>query len=173
MTFPDLRIVNRTEIHLFAQMTGGDGRGGNDRATILARIRQKHCRILIVDDEPLFRNSIELRMRRYQAELDFAAAGNRAIEKATSAERPFDLILLDIRLQKLNGSGAAEPDGVDVYDTLLHKGVTTPILFMTAYVDDNVREKVAARKKKLHRKESPALFEEIESILLHCRGGDA
>jgi DNA-binding response OmpR family regulator len=58
-------------------------------------------RILIVDDEPNIVISLEFLMQREGFEVTTAGDGEAALRAL--AERPFDLVVLDIMLPKVNG----------------------------------------------------------------------
>ncbi len=58
-------------------------------------------RILIVDDEPNIVISLDFLMRREGYEVAVAADGEAALQAI--AERPPDLVLLDVMLPRLNG----------------------------------------------------------------------
>jgi DNA-binding response OmpR family regulator len=58
-------------------------------------------RILIVDDEPNIVLSLEFLLRREGFEVEVAGDGEAAL--AALAERPADLVLLDVMMPKLNG----------------------------------------------------------------------
>jgi len=58
-------------------------------------------RILIVDDEPNIVLSLEFLLRREGFEVEVAGDGEAAL--AALAERPANLVLLDVMMPKLNG----------------------------------------------------------------------
>jgi len=58
-------------------------------------------RILIVDDEPSIVISLEYLMKREGFEVSVAADGEAAL--AAVADRPPDLVILDVMMPKLNG----------------------------------------------------------------------
>jgi DNA-binding response OmpR family regulator len=79
-------------------------------------------RILIADDEEGIRESLSLILGD-EHELAFATDGQEALDKLS--REPFELVLLDIKMPKL--------DGLEVLRRLQGNGVTTPILVLTAY----------------------------------------
>jgi CheY-like chemotaxis protein len=93
------------------------------------------ARILIVEDERLIAIDLQRRLTRlgYRV-VALAASGMEAIQKAL-ALRP-DLVLMDIRLQ-------GEIDGVEAAQQI-HASVAIPVVFMTAYVDEETLQRVRA-----------------------------
>lgn len=87
-------------------------------------------RILVVEDEPNVINFIEQGLKEEGYVVDVADDGELALDFAQTY--PYDLIILDILLPKLNGRQVAR--------TLRARGITTPILMLTALddVDDRV-----------------------------------
>ena len=79
-------------------------------------------RILIVEDEPDLVLTLQEDLRRQGYETGVAGDGERAVQRGTT--EPWDLILLDVMLPKL--------DGFDVCAALRAAGVTTPIVMLTA-----------------------------------------
>lgn len=79
-------------------------------------------RILIADDEEGIRESLRLILDR-EYEVDMAADGQETIAKL-AAER-FDLLLLDMKMPKL--------DGIAVMRQLKEQQITVPVLVLTAY----------------------------------------
>lgn len=79
-------------------------------------------RILIVEDEANMRLGLKDNLEFESYEVDMAEDGQVAIDKITT--NTYDLILLDIMLPKISG--------LDVCRTARNKGVTTPIIFLTA-----------------------------------------
>jgi DNA-binding response OmpR family regulator len=79
-------------------------------------------RVLIVDDEPELCEQIALILRQQQYTVDTAGDGTLALDKIFTD--PYDLIVLDIMLP--------EKDGFAVLEELRRKGVTIPVLMLTA-----------------------------------------
>ena len=87
-------------------------------------------RILVVDDEAPMRVALEQTLRSEGFKVATAADGEAGLELAST--EPFDLILLDVMMPKL--------DGYAVCKSLRKHGCKTPILMLTAkgQVDDRV-----------------------------------
>lgn len=79
-------------------------------------------RVLVVEDEEAIAQGLVLNLRRKGYEVDLAADGMEAVEKAGQGE--YDLILLDVRLPTL--------DGFEVCQHLRRGDDFTPILILTA-----------------------------------------
>ncbi|HTU26862.1 MAG TPA: ATP-binding protein [Pirellulales bacterium] len=81
-----------------------------------------HHRILVVDDGDTNRKLIQLVLGRVGARVEAAENGRQAVERATT--EPFDLILMDMQMPVMDGYEAAA--------TLRERGVTVPIIALTA-----------------------------------------
>jgi len=79
-------------------------------------------RILLVEDEPGLVLTLTDRLEAEGYHVDSATDGETAIARATA--EPFDVILLDVMLPRR--------DGFDVCRTVRQRGVTAPILMLTA-----------------------------------------
>jgi DNA-binding response OmpR family regulator len=84
------------------------------------------ARILIVEDEPDIVMSLEEDLRRQGYETGVATDGARGL--ALGQESGWDLILLDVMLPRM--------DGFDVCAGLRRAGVRTPIILLTARVQE-------------------------------------
>ena len=82
----------------------------------------RRMRILIADDEAGIRESLSLILGD-EYELFFASDGEDALGKLKT--QPVDVILLDIKMPKL--------DGLEVLNELKSEGIKTPVLILTAY----------------------------------------
>ena len=87
-------------------------------------------RILIIEDEPDIVISLEEDLRRQGYETTVAQDGEVGLDRAT--HEPWDLILLDVMLPKL--------DGFDVCAGIRKAGVTTPIIMLTARSRESEKE---------------------------------
>ena len=96
-------------------------------------------RVLIVEDSPLVRRMYGLVFSKREHELTTAEDGRKALEVLTTDARPFDLILLDLRMPDM--------DGVEFIRALRLTGRfrTIPIVLTTVEPDtsDLLREAVA------------------------------
>jgi len=91
-------------------------------------------KILIADDEPDYVKIVALRLRKSGYHIIVATNGEEALACARTANP--DLILLDIRLPKMDGFEVCRRVKKD---PLLSR---IPVLFASAHVSDNVRETV-------------------------------
>ena len=82
-------------------------------------------RILLVDDEPLIVKGLKYSLEQDGYQTDSAADGEEALNKFFN--EPFDLILLDVMLPKL--------DGIEVCQRIREKS-DVPIIMLTAKGDD-------------------------------------
>ena len=87
--------------------------------------------ILLVEDEAALRMTLGDRLRKEGYVVDCAGDGEEGLQKAT--QQPFDLIVLDVMLPRL--------DGFEVCRHLRDAGRDTPVLMLTAR--DRTADKVA------------------------------
>jgi two-component system, OmpR family, response regulator MprA len=88
-------------------------------------------RILVVDDEPAVRDSLERALRLEGYDIELAANGSEAL--AAVARQPPDALLLDLMMPRI--------DGLEVCRRLRTQGDRTPVLVLTAR--DAVSDRVA------------------------------
>ncbi len=81
------------------------------------------ARLLVVDDDRTFRRSTAALLREDGYDVSEAADGSEAVEQIR--ERPFDLILLDLRMPGL--------DGIGLVEVLRTWGHDTPILMISGF----------------------------------------
>src|SRR5436190_1854744 len=79
-------------------------------------------RILVVDDEPTVRDSLDRALRLDGYEVELAAGGEEGLTKAGS--RPPDAIVLDVLMGGM--------DGLETCRELRARGARTPVLMLTA-----------------------------------------
>ena len=91
-------------------------------------------KILVVDDEPDLRLSLAQVLREAGHDVDVASDGESAI--AMLAERPFHLVVSDVRLPKL--------DGLELLRRVRREFPATEVMLMTAY--GSISDAVAAIK---------------------------
>ncbi|HBG76899.1 response regulator transcription factor [Eubacteriales bacterium mix99] len=82
-------------------------------------------RILIVDDEPAIIKGLSFSLKQDGYEIDSAADGEEAVEKFNS--NPYDLIILDVMLPRLNG--------LEVLERIREQS-RIPVIMLTAKGED-------------------------------------
>ncbi len=96
------------------------------------------ARILAVDDEPENCKSIQMLMKDVGISVDIATGGEEAVrlvKDASGARRGYDIILLDWKMPGM--------DGVETEKRIRSfVPVSVPIIFLTAYDGDEVREEI-------------------------------
>ncbi|MDK2791473.1 MAG: two-component system, NtrC family, response regulator AtoC [Deferribacteres bacterium] len=87
--------------------------------------------ILIVDDDDNMQSALFETVKRMNFDVDVASDGSEGFDMAM--KKPYDLIISDIRMPKI--------DGLKMYEMLKSAGINTPICFITAYgtVDNAVK----------------------------------
>ncbi len=120
-------------------------------------------RILLVEDEPSLVLTLTDRLVSEGYRVEIAGDGNSAL--AHAEEGPFDLVLLDVMLPGKNG--------FDVCRDLRQRGVSTPVLMLTArtqVVDRVVGLKLGADDYLTKPFEMIELLARIEALLRRSRG---
>ena len=85
-------------------------------------VAERASRVLVVEDEEAIAQGLVFNLKRKGYEVDLASDGAAALEMALA--EPFDLIVLDVRLPKV--------DGFEVCRRLRGDGLFLPILMLTA-----------------------------------------
>jgi CheY-like chemotaxis protein len=88
-----------------------------------AKISPRH--VLVIDDERLIRWSVSETLTDLGASVEQADSAAAAIRMITTAVRPFDVIVTDLRLPDM--------DDLTLMRTLRRSSPDTPIVLMTAY----------------------------------------
>jgi two-component system copper resistance phosphate regulon response regulator CusR len=89
-------------------------------------------KVLVVEDDRTVGQFVQRGLEEQRYNVDLVSEGQAGLERASSAE--YDVIVLDLRLPGLSG--------VDVLRTMRDRGITTPVLVLTA--QDAVESKVQA-----------------------------
>ena len=126
---------------------------GRGRGRRLNRMEKKNS-ILVVDDDHAHRTMLKTLLGGWGYRIEEADDGGTAIEKVK--ERPFDLILMDIRMVKISGLEALS--AIKSYNPAI------PIIIMTAY--SSVETAVEALKNGAYDYlTKPLDFDELRLIL--------
>jgi two-component system alkaline phosphatase synthesis response regulator PhoP len=128
-------------------------------------------RVLLVEDEPGLRLTLSDRLGSEGYSVETASDGEAGLARAS--EGAHDLIILDVMLPRMNG--------FDVCREVRHRGVTTPILMLTArglVVDKVVGLKLGADDYLTKPFETMELMARLEALLRRVPssaqpGGDA
>ena len=114
-------------------------------------------RFLIVEDDPKIAGFILDGLREEGHEVAVAGDGETALRQAGQAPVPYDALVLDLMLPRLNG--------FDVLRSLRADGITSPVLMLSALdsVDDRVRGLRAGADDYLVK---PFAFDELTARLL-------
>jgi ATP-dependent Lon protease len=117
-------------------------------------VMNKKPQILIVDDEEIARNNIEHILKKENFNVVTAANGVEAIEKLETAV--FDVVLTDLRMEKV--------DGIGVLEKVKNKYPDTQVIMITAYaaVDSAIE---AIKKGAFHYISKPFRLEEVRSTV--------
>jgi two-component system alkaline phosphatase synthesis response regulator PhoP len=121
-------------------------------------------RVLIVEDEAGLRLTLTDRLTSEGYAVETAEDGALGLERAATGA--YDLIVLDVMLPRMNG--------YDVCRAIRQRGVTTPILMLTArgqVVDKVVGLKLGADDYLTKPFETIELMARLEALLRRRRGG--
>jgi DNA-binding response OmpR family regulator len=89
-------------------------------------------KVLVIEDDRTVGQFVQRGLEEQQIQVDLVADGSEGLERASHGE--YDVIVLDLRLPGVRG--------IEVLRTLRDRGVTTPVLVLTA--QDAVESKVQA-----------------------------
>jgi two-component system alkaline phosphatase synthesis response regulator PhoP len=121
-------------------------------------------RVLLVEDEPGLRLTLSDRLVSDGYAVDTASDGDTGLNQASSGS--YDLIVLDVMLPRMNG--------FDVCRELRRRGLTTPILMLTArgqVVDRVVGLKLGADDYLTKPFETIELMARLEALLRRSQSG--
>jgi CheY-like chemotaxis protein len=93
------------------------------------------AKLLLVDDEPLVRRSLQKTLIRAGFEVETASnctEGLRTFETAQSSGTCFDLAVLDLNMPSFDGTYAAGA-GLDLLSKLMKQRSDIPVVVLTAY----------------------------------------
>lgn len=123
-------------------------------------------RLLLIEDEPGLRLTLTDRLASEGYCVDTAGDGVEGLERATAGDH--DLIVLDVMLPRMSG--------MDVCRTLRQRGVSTPLLMLTArgqLADKVVGLKLGADDYLTKPFETPELLARLEALLRRAAGPQA
>lgn len=117
-------------------------------------VLNKKPRILIVDDEEIARNNLEHILKKEDYTIITAASGSEAIEKLNTSD--FDVVLTDLRMEKVNG--------IDVLEKTKGKYPDAQVIMITAYaaVDSAIE---AIKRGAFHYIAKPFRLDEVRSTV--------
>jgi len=104
-------------------------------------------KLLLVDDEPLVRRSMEKTLLRAGFDVETAPGcqeGLALFAEAQDSEEPFDLAVLDLNMPGLDGvekSGA----GLELLSRLLEQAPALPVIVLTAYDEVSKAKEAVSR----------------------------
>lgn len=102
----------------------------------------KDCHLLIAEDSKVNQKVIELVLQSSGCQITFAANGADALEVFKSSQRPFDLVLMDMRMPIMDGEEATR--NIRAYETA-HQHRRTPIIMLSANtMRVNIQDALAA-----------------------------
>ncbi|MEW6163140.1 MAG: endopeptidase La [Nitrospirota bacterium] len=120
-------------------------------------IANKKPRILVVDDEEIARKNLEHILKKENYTVITAVNGAEAIRKMEASN--FDVILTDIRMEKVNG--------IEVLEKAKNKCPDTKVIMITGYasVDSAVE---TMKKGAFHYIEKPFKVDTVRSVVKHA-----
>lgn len=109
----------------------------------------KGKRILLIEDEALFRTAVRIVMSRRGYEVVEAGDGDEGMQNIISSileDNPYSLILLDLIMPKVSG--------IDVIEYLIEEKIETPVLVITSMLDFDI-EFFCSRLKNISLLQKP------------------
>jgi CheY-like chemotaxis protein len=135
---------------------------------IMAAESSEHSRrILLVEDDRVFRAGVESLLKSSGYDVSTAADGREALKKIAEAGKsspPFDLLITDIVMPVM--------DGLELLSTLMNERVEIPSIVLSSRIDDDCRAVLRMRGCEMAiEKPFPAgkLVGMVEEILAHRR----
>lgn len=120
-------------------------------------------RILLIEDEALFRTAVKIVMTRRGYDVVEASDGDVGMQDIITSileEKPYNLILLDLIMPKVSG--------IDVIEYMIEEKITTPVLVITSMLDFDV-EYFCTRLKNISMLQKPfsskEFFSKLEEML--------
>jgi len=117
-------------------------------------VMNKKPHILVVDDEEIARNNIEHILEKENYHVVTAANGIEAVEKLETSV--FDVVLTDLKMEKV--------DGIGVLEKVKSKYPDTQVIMITAYATVNTAIE-AIKKGAFHYIAKPFRLEEVRSTV--------
>jgi DNA-binding response OmpR family regulator len=93
-------------------------------------------RVLVVDDDESVRELVAMTLSSEQFDVHTAPHGRAALDEISARPHPFDLIVLDIEMPVM--------DGRAFYRELRAQQFTTPVLVLSGYRSEAVRQELGA-----------------------------
>lgn len=104
-----------------------------DTITSRPNLIKPHTQILLVDDSPDNVDVMSLFLQQQEIDVTTAGNGKEAIDNVIQNEKKFDLILMDMQMPIMDGYQATK--------LLRQRGITTPIVAVTAHTAPGEKEK--------------------------------
>lgn len=101
----------------------------------------KGRRILVADDEQIIRETLFNVLRKYGGLVDVADSGEAAMELLETNDFKYDLVITDIRMPG--------KDGYAVFRSIISRGLSIPVVFMTGFEYDSEHRLIRARQEGL------------------------
>ena len=138
-----------------------EGESNDDVSNAIAQVRRMRLRILVVDDEDVFRVTLVKRLKEcYHADVSDVEGGADALD--WTAAEPFDLVLMDIWMQ--------DQDGLETCRQMQERGVESLIVLMTAELNAQ-RYRARAEELGVELLTKPIDPEDLAQALLRRQGG--
>ena len=114
-------------------------------------------KLLLVDDDLSLREFLTIFLRKEGHEVDTASNGQRALEMLQ--EKPFDLVLTDLRMPRM--------DGLELLDEVRKRAIDVQVVVMTAFSSTDTALE-AMRKGAYDYIIKPFKLEEVRLVIQKC-----
>jgi len=115
------------------------------------------AKILILDDEKQIIKVFSLLMEQYNYDVDSFEDPEKALGAVTSNPSLYDAVISDIRMPKM--------DGVEFAKKIRSVSPSLPIILMTGYMKDDLKDEVAKLQKVVLLQKPFPLKETLETLL--------
>jgi CheY-like chemotaxis protein len=138
-----------TRIEIYLPLTGAPPAITSVRSAVRAGTASGH--VLVVEDDPLVRAVVVRELDAQGYRVAEATDGQAALERIAEAQEPFDMVITDLAMPRMDGRelaarvGAVRPD--------------LPVLFMSGHPDEGTRRAVAEAEQSYLQK--PFTAEEL------------
>ncbi len=120
-----------------------------DERPLISPLPQQGLKVLVVDDQPLVRQSLAACLQQLGCQAEVAASGTEALAlaaQASDAGEPYQLVLLDWRMPGPDGLETAQQLALQAGGRTLG-GRTPPLLMMVTAFESEVLQQLAAQQQ--------------------------
>ena len=110
--------------------------------------------ILVAEDKPMLRESLQQMLGYFFAQVDAAADGQEALDQP--AENSYDIVLTDLRMPRMSG--------FQLLQEIRQQSPQQPIVVISAHEDEVLRRELVVYK--VHYLSKPVILEELLKVVI-------